>query len=114
MPDYDYVGPGTYAFKDSNGNWRAGENSKKYSAGTFVDESYAKSVRGSINFRNRVKGLVANPSEDTPEDYNEARDIIAEFNQLSDEMEKVENRNDSERVEEIEREINELQSELGS
>lgn len=105
-----YLGPDRYVRQTENG-WVAGEKSKKYQAGQFVPESYAKSVLGAINFRNRVYGLVENPSEDTPDTYSEAQDIISEFNTLSDELDAADT--DQEK-EEIEQEINDLRADLGS
>lgn len=107
----DYIGPGNWVYKDSAGNFRAGPKSKQYTQGQFVPESYAKAVRGSINFRNRVAGLVSNPNEETPDSYGEAQSVIAEFNRLDDELEKAES---EERINELEREIDDLRADLGS
>lgn len=106
-----YVGPGQYAYKDMNGNWRAGPKSKKYGTNQFVSEQYAKSVRSSINFRNRVKGLQENPSEKTPNTYAGAQSTVAEFNRLDKELKKAEN---EETIQDIEKEIDSLRADLGS
>lgn len=109
-----YVGPGKYAYKDLNGSWRAGPKSKKYTENQFVSEQYAKSVRASIDFRNRVKGLEENPSEDTPDTYQEAQATIAEFNKLDKELKKAQEKEDKQQIEDIEKEMDELREDLGS
>lgn len=109
-----YVGPGQYASKDLSGRWRAGPKSNKYAEGQYVPESYAKSVRGSINFRNRVKGLEENPSKKTPDTYAEAQSTVAEFNKLDKDLRKAQKQEDKKRMDEIEQEINDLRADLGS
>lgn len=117
--DYDYIGPNQYAKpvgKRDDGSiiWQAGPRSKKYNAGQIVSENYAKSVRGSISWRNRVKGLVANPKEETPDNYADAQQILSEFNELSDELNEAQRQDNQERIEEIEETLREKRASLGS
>lgn len=86
-----YVSPDSYvkvvAEKDDGTKvYEAGPRSNKYESGEEVPLSYAKSVLGSVNFRNRVYGLVDNEKEDTPDTYGEAQEIISDFNKLSNRM----------------------------
>lgn len=114
-----YVGPDQYVKvigerADGSKTYAAGPKSKKYDTGDIVPNSYAAQVLGSINFRNRVYGLVENQSEETPDTYQEAQLIISEFNTLGDELNKAQERENEERIEEIEQQINDLRADLGS
>lgn len=118
MPD-TYIGPDQYVKvvgerEDGTKVYQAGPKSKKYDTGSFVPNSYAKQVLGSVNFRNRVYGLVENENEETPDTYQEAQQVISEFNTLSDELNDAQKRDNQERIEEIEREIDDLRASMGS
>lgn len=109
-----YVGPDLYAEKVDEDTFIAGPRAKAYDEGEEVSEGYYKSVRASINYRNRVMGLVANESEDTPDNYQDAQQVVSEFNDLDKELQKAQDQDDEQRIEEIEQEINNLQADLGS
>ena len=118
MPSDTYVGPDQWVKvvgerADGSKVYQAGPKSNKYQSGRIVPNSYAKSVLGAVNFRNRVYGLVENQNEETPDTYAEAQAIISEFNSLSDDLNKAQNEDNQERIEDIEREINDLRADLG-
>lgn len=128
-----YLGPNTYVKKvgeteEGEPEYIAGPRSKKYEEGEPVPTSYAKSVLGSINYRNRVMALLRKPRDDPetfndlpediqenyPDDYQEAQQTVSEFNNLTDELQKAQEAGDQERVEEIERKLAEKREQLGS
>lgn len=128
-----YLSPASYVKQtgerpDGTPIYRAGERSNKYEPGQIVSNSYAKSVLGSINYRNRVKGLLDNSEKriedlkeqgkDVPDrlptDYQEAQEVISDFNDLTKELNEAQKEGDEERIEEIERDIKQLRGKLGS
>lgn len=128
-----YLSPGSYVRQvgerqDGTPIYQARERSNKYESGQIVSNQYAKSVLGSINYRNRVYGLLNNSQnriedleaqgkdvpDDLPEDYQEAQEVISEFNDLTKELNKAQKRDDEEKIQDIEREINQLTGSLGS
>lgn len=129
-----YLAPDSYVRKigernDGSPIYQAGENSNKYNAGQIVPNSYAKSVLGSVNYRNRVFGLIErgesertklrrrnrDPDQvENPTDYQEAQKVVSEFNDLTDRLNRAQKQEDEERIEEIEREIDKLRKKYGS
>jgi len=104
-----------YAYQDDNGNWRAGERSGK-ATGQFVSDTYAKQVRGSIIFHNKVVGLMSNKDPDTPDTYADAQQVMSEFVSLTKEITKIETQQSKGTItqEEAEQRLKELDRELQS
>lgn len=104
-----------YAYKDDGGRWRAGERSNK-STGQFVSDTYAKQVRGSIIFHNKVVGLMSNKDPATPNTYAEAQQVMSEFVTLTKEITAVEKQQAKGTItqEEAEQRLKELDRELQS
>lgn len=71
-----YRDPTQYAYKDSDGNFRAGPASDKYTSGQFVPESYANKVRKNAR-RDRLVRNITRKRPDLSED--EAREQAEEF-----------------------------------
>lgn len=70
-----------YAYKDADGNWRAGPRSR-FQRGQFVPESYAKKVTKAAKRRTLIKRAMRN--RDLSED--EARAEITEYIEEQDEI----------------------------
>lgn len=129
-----YLAPGSYVKQVGerpNGEplYQAGPRSKKYDKNEIVPNSYAKSVLGSVNYRNRVFGLIErgeterekakqanrDPSNvEIPTNYQDAQEIVSEFNNLTQELNKAQEQENQERIEEIERDIQNLRAKMGS
>lgn len=96
--------PGLYrpmdhiAYKDTNGNWRAGPDAKGYDKGQYVDPSYAKRARSARQNANAIKQNM--DKQDMDED--EARKWVKEKrDELDTEMAKDEP--DGDEIERIQR-----------
>lgn len=128
-----FLSPGSYVTQvgerdDGTPIYQARERSNKFESGQIVPNSYAKSVLGAINYRNRVFGLLdtsekeiedlrdANKEvpDELPTNYQDAQKIVSEFNNLTDELNKAQKRDNDERIEEIERDLKQLRGKLGS
>lgn len=64
------------AYKDDNGNWRAGSESGAYDRGKFVPESYAKSARGTRKYYNDIARVMR---LDEVDEFQNAKDMVDQY-----------------------------------
>lgn len=78
------------AYKDDNGNWRAGPDAKGYKQGQFVDAKYAKTATSIRRTTNLTKSIQR--ARDVSE--SEARELKNEMVEALNEAETKEERRD--------------------